>query len=389
LSIPKRIGFIGLGVMGAPMAARLIGAGYPVVAYHHRLQKVEALASLGADFAPSPLELARRCDRVILMVRYSSAVEELVLGPSGLMGELSAGSVLVDMGSSIPSSTQRIASLLEDRGVEMLDAPVAGGPEGAERGTLTIMVGGKDHVFQACLPMFEAMGKRIFHAGGQSGAAVPYHMVATPHIGDSHMVTEAAILAALLRLVDRIPMPTPSNHQGRPKTYPDRLFLKALVIMVVKHLPKAHSLLAVLEEPKMQPLRDLLVESGRYPTRRTFERRLRAMPETLPAQIACLGRHLLVLIDPFQDCGRVAAIDSMVLAAKGGVWHKKHREAGVVPHISIDTEAGWKRVAGTAGSAAGSCIWSPRWPPSGSPRSWSRESYHALGLPSRGEAFWG
>gem|GEM_PF-6297157 len=87
MSIPKRIGFIGLGVMGAPMAARLIGAGYPVVAYHHRLQKVEALASLGADFAPSPLELARRCDRVILMVRYSSAVEELVLGPSGLMGE--------------------------------------------------------------------------------------------------------------------------------------------------------------------------------------------------------------------------------------------------------------------------------------------------------------
>ncbi|MHB8993507.1 MAG: transposase [Chloroflexota bacterium] len=157
------------------------------------------------------------------------------------------------------------------------------------------------------------------------------------------MVTETAILVALLGLIDRIPMPSPANRRGRPKTYSDRLFLKALVIMVVRHLPKVHSLLAVLEEREMQPLRDLLVEKGRYPTRRTFERRLRTIPETLPAQIACLGRHLLVLIDPFQDCGPAAAIDSTVLAAKGGVWHKKHREAGIVPHTSIDTEAGWTK----------------------------------------------
>lgn len=157
------------------------------------------------------------------------------------------------------------------------------------------------------------------------------------------MVAETAVLVALLGLIDRIPMPSPACSRGRPKTYSDRLFLKALVIMVVRHLPKVCSLLAVLEEPKMQPLRDLLVENGRYPTRRTFERRLRAMPETLPAQIACLGRHLLALIDPFQDQGPAAAIDSTVLAAKGGVWHKKHREAGVVPHTSIDTEAGWTK----------------------------------------------
>jgi hypothetical protein len=157
------------------------------------------------------------------------------------------------------------------------------------------------------------------------------------------MVTENAILVALLGLIDRIPMPSPACRRGRPKTYSDRLFLKALVIMAVRHLPKVHSLLSVLEEPKMQPLRDLLIEKGRYPTRRTFERRLRAMPETLPAQIACLGRHLLVLIDPFQEQGPAAAIDSTVLAAKGGVWHKKHREAGIVPHTSIDTEAGWTK----------------------------------------------
>jgi hypothetical protein len=157
------------------------------------------------------------------------------------------------------------------------------------------------------------------------------------------MVPETSLLVALVGLIDRIPVPSAAKRRGRPKTYSDRLFLKALVIMVVKHLPKVHSLLSVLEEPEMGTLRALLVESGRYPTRRTFERRLRAIPESLPAQIACLGRHLLALIDPFQHQGPAAAIDSTAMAAKGGVWHKKHREAGIVPHTSIDTEAGWTK----------------------------------------------
>ena len=157
------------------------------------------------------------------------------------------------------------------------------------------------------------------------------------------MVTEGPILVALVMLVDRIPMPNTARRRGRPKTYSDRLFLKALVIMVVKHLAKVHSLLAVLGEPEMSPIRDLLMEDGRYPTRRTFERRLRAIPERLPAQIACLGSYLLAQIDPFRDWGHAAAIDSTVLAAHGGVWHKKHREAGVVPHTSIDTEAAWTK----------------------------------------------
>ena len=113
--------------------------------------------------------------------------------------------------------------------------------------------------------------------------------------------------------------------------------------MIVKRLPKVHSLLAVLAKPGMTSVRFLLTEGGSYPHRRTFERRLRAIPEGLPAQIACLGRHLMALIDPFQDAGPAGAIDSTVMAAKGGVWHKKHREAGIVPHSSIDTEAGWTK----------------------------------------------
>jgi hypothetical protein len=123
------------------------------------------------------------------------------------------------------------------------------------------------------------------------------------------------------------------------------LFLKALVIMTVRHLHKVHELLSVLEQPtaEMTALRPLLMVDGRYPSRRTWERRLKAIPEGLPAQIGCFGRYLVALIQPWADCGRAAAIDSTVLRAIGGVWHKKHRQQGVVPHTSIDTEAHWTK----------------------------------------------
>jgi hypothetical protein len=182
------------------------------------------------------------------------------------------------------------------------------------------------------------------------------------------MVPECSVLVALVTLVDRIPLPDPAlgpMRRGRPVVYPDRLFLKALVIMILKRLPRVHLLLAVLAEPtpEMIRLRALLTDpQGRYPTRRTWERRLRAVPATLPAQIGCLGRHLVGVLDPWADCGRAAAIDSTALQALGGVWHKKHREAGVVPHTSIDTAAGWTRSGWhgwvcTAGSMDGNSTW--------------------------------
>src|SRR3954453_5688377 len=159
------------------------------------------------------------------------------------------------------------------------------------------------------------------------------------------MVPEPSILIALVQLVDRLPLPPAAPRRGRPAVYSDHLFLKALVIMIVKHLPQVHTLLAVLEQPTpaMQRLRALLTEHGRYPTRRTWERRLRALPPTLPAQIGCLGRALVEVLQPWAAGGRAAAMDSTVLRAHGGVWHKKHREAGIVPHSSIDTEAGWTK----------------------------------------------
>ena len=94
---------------------------------------------------------------------------------------------------------------------------------------------------------------------------------------------------------------------------------------------------------EMAALRQVLTEQESFPSRRTWERRLKAIPETLPAQIGCLGRHLIDLIEPWATCGRAVAIDSTVLQSRGGVWHQKHREQGEIPHSSIDTEAHWTK----------------------------------------------
>ncbi len=161
------------------------------------------------------------------------------------------------------------------------------------------------------------------------------------------MIGSDGLLVQLVQLVDRLPVPPAPARRGpgRPVVYSDRFFLKVLIIMLVRRLHRVHEVLSVLAEPtpEMQRLRTLLSENGRVPSRRTVERRLKALPATLPAQIACLGQHLVALIQPWAHTGRAVAVDSTVLRAAGGVWHKKDREAGVVPHTSIDTEAGWTK----------------------------------------------
>ena len=161
------------------------------------------------------------------------------------------------------------------------------------------------------------------------------------------MIRQDSLLVMLVQLIDRVPMPPQSSKGGRgpPRVYTDRLFLKALVIMIVRHLHKVNELLSVLAQPsaEMAGLRALLHEQGRFPSRRTWERRLKAIPQTLPAQIGCLGRHLVELIQPWITSGRAVAIDSTPLRARGGVWHQKHREKGELPHTSIDPEGHWTK----------------------------------------------
>lgn len=120
------------------------------------------------------------------------------------------------------------------------------------------------------------------------------------------MVSQGSVLVTLVQLVDHLPQPAVASKRGRghPAIYSDRLFLKALVIMIVRHLHKVNELLSVLAQPtaEIATLRSLLSEHGRFPWRRTWERRLKSLPATLPTQIGCLGRHLIELIQPWAIC---------------------------------------------------------------------------------------
>jgi hypothetical protein len=155
------------------------------------------------------------------------------------------------------------------------------------------------------------------------------------------------VLVTLVQLVDRLPWPPEAakRPRGHPKTYSDRLIVKALVIMIIRRLYTAYALLAFLaqDDPLPQQLRPLLCEHDRFPSRRTWERRLAALPPSLPGLIGHVGRHLVRLLRPWATQGRAVAVDSTPLETGGGVWHKKHRDQGLIPHTSIDTEAGWSK----------------------------------------------
>jgi Transposase DDE domain len=161
------------------------------------------------------------------------------------------------------------------------------------------------------------------------------------------MLRQTSLLVSLVRLIDHLPWPSApvQRPRGRPKTYSDRLILKALVIMIIRRLYTAYTLLTFLEQEDTvaRQLRPLLYEHGRFPTRRTWERRLTALPQHLPGLIGCFGRPLVARLTPWTSHGRAAAVDSTALNTSGGVWHKKHKAQGEIPHTAIDTEAGWSK----------------------------------------------
>ena len=162
-----RIGFIGLGIMGAPMVLNLLKAGYQVKAYNRSDRpSVRLAAEAGAQLLKSSREVAAASDVIITMVTDTPDMEAVILGEEGVAQGAVRGAVVIDMSTVSPSATKEVAAALEQKGIAMLDAPVSGGDVGAQNGTLSIMVGGDQQTFDECLPIFEAMGKKITLIGG-------------------------------------------------------------------------------------------------------------------------------------------------------------------------------------------------------------------------------
>ena len=155
------IGFIGLGIMGRPMARNLLKAGYALVVHSRSKGPVEEIVKAGATAAASPKDVAAQCDLLITMLPNSPEVEQVVLGPGGVIEGARRGMILVDMSTISPIVSQKVGKALEAKGVAMLDAPVSGGEKGAIDGALSIMVGGDKSVFDRVLPILQAMGKTI------------------------------------------------------------------------------------------------------------------------------------------------------------------------------------------------------------------------------------
>jgi 2-hydroxy-3-oxopropionate reductase len=167
--MPDTIGFIGLGIMGRPMAHNLLRAGFPLVIDNRHQEVTDELIAAGATSSTRPREIAASCAVLITMLPSSSHVEEVLLGPDGVSAGAHKGLIVIDMSTISPVITSTLAARLAEHGVIMLDAPVSGGDKGAIAGTLSIMVGGDEDAFQHCLPIFQALGKTIVRVG-ESGA---------------------------------------------------------------------------------------------------------------------------------------------------------------------------------------------------------------------------
>jgi 3-hydroxyisobutyrate dehydrogenase len=160
-----RVGFIGLGVMGAPMAKHILNAGYPLTVFNRTGSKCEDLSRAGAGVASTPADLARQSEIIITMVSDSPDVHQVVAGKDGVIEGIQPGSVVIDMSTISPRVEQELDGLLRAKGCSLLDAPVSGGDVGARNATLAIMVGGEERHLERVRPVLEVMGKKITYCG--------------------------------------------------------------------------------------------------------------------------------------------------------------------------------------------------------------------------------
>ena len=189
------VGFIGLGIMGAPMAKNLLDAGYDVVGYNRSQEPVDEHAEYGGESGESPEDVTERADVVITCLPDSPVVEDVLRREDGVLEGVSEGTVVVDMSTISPTTTEALAEEVSERGGEMLDAPISGGEEGAIDGSLSIMVGGDESTLEEHIDLFEVMGETVTHCGpsgaGQTTKACNQIVVAAQMVS----VSEALVFA--------------------------------------------------------------------------------------------------------------------------------------------------------------------------------------------------
>jgi 3-hydroxyisobutyrate dehydrogenase len=223
-----KLGFIGVGVMGGPMASNLLRAGFELHIFDQVRSQCEKLATLGPTIADSPCHAAARSEIVVTMVPDTVAVENVLFGETGVVGGLKPGAVVIDMSTISPLAAMNFGKRLKALGCEMLDAPVSGGPQGAIKGALGIMVGGPHEVFDRCLPIFRAMGKTITYAGhlgnGQKTKLV------------NQLVGVANLLGAVegLRLARKAGLDVPTTLQAIMSGVANSWMLMNLIPLILK-----------------------------------------------------------------------------------------------------------------------------------------------------------
>jgi len=193
--VGPRLGFIGLGAMGRPMAGHLLAGGYSLAVWARRQATAQPLVEAGATLCATPAELARRSDIVFTMVTTGADVEQVLFGPEGLGEGLAPGALLIDMSTIAPGHARRLATRLTAQGVDMLDAPVSGGAAGAGAATLAIMVGGQSTALERARPLFNRLGKTLVHVGDHGAGQVAKACNQVVMVGFIAAVAEALHLA--------------------------------------------------------------------------------------------------------------------------------------------------------------------------------------------------
>lgn len=222
-----KVGFIGLGNMGGPMARNILKAGHELTVYNRTASKMAPLAALGARTAASPREAAIEAEIVCTCVSVPAALWAVVEGPDGVLAGMKPGQTLVDFSTVDPGTSQRLAELCTARGIGCLDAPVSGGTAGAEAGTLTVVVGGPQETFEKAGPVFAAVGKNIVHVGGP-GAGSAFKLINQILVGVNLAgVLEAFVLARKagldLNVLYQVLSTSAGNSNTLQSVVPDRI----------------------------------------------------------------------------------------------------------------------------------------------------------------------